>query len=117
MTTGTRLTDDWMPSVELLDYARDQGVSDVARMMEDFKDYWIAKAGQAARKTDWNRTWKTWARREGDRQREKAARDARFAKPSQAYQRNAEAAHGAIGNQLFGEDYGSGDEPEYSRWH
>jgi hypothetical protein len=49
--------------------------------VENFRDYWTAKAGQAATKIDWPATWRTWVRRELDNQREKAARAARFAKP------------------------------------
>lgn len=106
MTQGTRLPEDWQPSIEQQDYARKQGVMDVARMAEDFVDYWVSKAGKDARKADWNRTWKTWARREGDRQREKAAREARFAKPRERraveYRQQADSAHDRMYQELFG---------------
>jgi hypothetical protein len=118
LTTGHRLPEDWLPSAEQQDYARQQGVADVSRMAEDFLDYWLSKAGKDARKTDWNRTWKTWARREGDKCREKAAREARFAKPSRNYVNNADAAHVRMRESLFGEDNGtSHEEPEFSRWN
>ena len=102
MSRGSRIPDDFAPSPALMQYARDQGVSDVTRMLEDFRDFWSAKAGKEAVKLDWSATWRMWARKAGDADKEKAARQARWAKPTQAYQRNAEAAHGTIADQLFG---------------
>jgi len=59
---GTRLPRDWVPTPEQLEYARARGVDGKAEA-ENFRDYWCAKAGQAATKTDWDLTWKTWVRR------------------------------------------------------
>jgi hypothetical protein len=105
MTQGTRLSEDWNPNGEQRDYARQQGVADVNRMTEDFKDYWLSAAGAKARKADWNRTWKKWARTEGDRQREKAAREQRVAKPSPSYRSNLASAQADIEDMLFGNDH------------
>lgn len=59
---GTRMTEDWQPSVEVIDWCRtnapDVGWADV----EEFRDYWMAESGARARKLDWQRTWKNRAR-------------------------------------------------------
>ena len=59
---GSRLPADWSPSDEQKAYAEAQGVN-VSLETENFRDYWHAKAGKDACKTDWGLTWKTWARR------------------------------------------------------
>ena len=30
-----------------------------------FRDYWVAKSGQGATKTDWEATWRNWVRKSG----------------------------------------------------
>ena len=35
-----------------------------ARAFEGFRDYWIARAGERARKLDWEATWRGWCRRD-----------------------------------------------------
>lgn len=76
---GTRLPKGWQPSPKLLEYAAAHDVPrhHLPRMVDDFCCHWHAKAGAAARKADWDLTFMTWARREGDRWREKAERDRR----------------------------------------
>jgi hypothetical protein len=66
--TGTRIPDDWTPPPEMAAYAEQQlpGV-DVARLAEEFTDYWRARVGEKARKLDWDATWRTWVRRSIDR--------------------------------------------------
>lgn len=59
---GGRLPADWFPSDEQKAYAETQGVN-VSLETENFRDYWHAKAGKDACKTDWGLTWKTWVRR------------------------------------------------------
>lgn len=59
---GSRLPADWFPSDEQKSYAETQGVN-VSLETENFRDYWHAKAGKDACKTDWGLTWKTWVRR------------------------------------------------------
>jgi hypothetical protein len=61
-----RLPDDWRPDADDVAYARDQGL-DPARVADDFCDYWHAKGGAEARKTNWSLTWKTWCRRAAER--------------------------------------------------
>lgn len=74
---GTRLPPDWAPSQDLLDYAESVGVSNTHRMELDFCEFWWAKATDAT-KLRWDLAWKTWARRQGDRDKEKAAREQRY---------------------------------------
>lgn len=60
---GTRLTPDWKPSEEDLDFARklrpDLRVSDEEAK---FRDYWIAQPGSKGRKEDWSAAWRYWIR-------------------------------------------------------
>lgn len=69
MRQARRLTEDWTLSSEGRDYARKLGFADsrIDLIAENFRDYWIAKAGEAARKTDWEATWRGWIRREAER--------------------------------------------------
>jgi len=61
---GTRLSPDWRPSDADRGYARSLGWSDsqVDAEAENFRDYWVAKAGKDAAKADWPRTWARWIR-------------------------------------------------------
>jgi hypothetical protein len=63
---GSRLSPDWVLEPEQRDYATSRGL-DPDRLAEDFRAYWLAKAGSGAAKVDWNLTWQTWVRREADR--------------------------------------------------
>jgi hypothetical protein len=66
---GTRLPDDWLPSRELVDWARGECPNvDSKRETERFRDYWHAKPGKDGRKLDWVKTWKNWMRTAQDRQ-------------------------------------------------
>ncbi|GGD30939.1 hypothetical protein [Aureimonas glaciei] len=76
--TATRIPEDFAPSPALMQYARDQGVANVDRMLEDFRDFWSAKSGKDATKMDWAATWRLWARKEGDKAKEAAAREQRY---------------------------------------
>lgn len=68
-TKGTRLPKDWYPSQALIDYAKLQGITDerLPRVIEDFRDYWHAQPGQRGVKLDWDATFRSWCRREGDK--------------------------------------------------
>ncbi len=65
---GTRLSADWvLPSAwaewarrECPDWTRER----IQRVAEQFRDYWLAKAGADACKADWQATWRNWVRRE-----------------------------------------------------
>lgn len=70
---GSRLPDDWMPTENDIAYAQNLNL-DPEKIAEDFCDWWHAKAGAGARKTDWSLTWKTWCRRENEKNQEKQQR-------------------------------------------
>lgn len=60
---GTRLLVDWQPDLEEREYAQRLGLNpDI--VADTFRDYWIGKAGAAARKADWHATWRNWCRNE-----------------------------------------------------
>jgi len=64
---GSRLPDGWQLPQDWGDWALqerpDLSVGDVQREAACFADYWRAKAGTDARKTDWEATWRNWIRR------------------------------------------------------
>jgi uncharacterized protein YdaU (DUF1376 family) len=59
---ATRLADGWMPSEEDGRYAIDKGLTqaEAQHEFEKFRNYWQAKSGQQATKTDWSKTWRNW---------------------------------------------------------
>ena len=62
---ASRLPASWGPSDEDVAYCRAQRPDlDPARVAENFRDYWHAKAGKDACKLDWSATWRTWVRNE-----------------------------------------------------
>ena len=67
---GTRLPGDWQPGSEHIDYAISRGFKahEARRIGEDFRDYWASKPGASGVKLDWLATWRTWVRKEADRQ-------------------------------------------------
>jgi hypothetical protein len=66
---GHRLPDDWLPTRELVEWARRECTHvDSRRETERFSDYWHAKPGKDGRKLDWAKTWKNWMRTAEDRQ-------------------------------------------------
>ena len=63
--TATRLPADWSPSEAEVSYCQTERPDlQVGRVVENFRDYWSAKGGAAARKVDWSATWRTWVRNE-----------------------------------------------------
>jgi hypothetical protein len=65
---GTRLSADWKPSDELLEWAKAERPDlNLNSTVETFIDYWLAKAGKDGSKLDWNRTFKVWVRGEKSR--------------------------------------------------
>ena len=62
---GTRLPENWRLPRDWGQWAleRDWTEEAVRAEAEKFSDYWISKAGAAARKADWRRTWQSWVRR------------------------------------------------------
>lgn len=58
---GSRLPDDWQPSDVDVAYAeREHPRIDWRREALKFRNYWLAKPGKEARKTDWHKTWCNW---------------------------------------------------------
>lgn len=60
---GMRLPADWIPSASDSAFARERGL-DPDHIAECFRDYWHAKPGAGAAKSDWSATWRNWCRRE-----------------------------------------------------
>jgi uncharacterized protein YdaU (DUF1376 family) len=62
---ATRMTEDFELPVEWVNWVADNRPEVNARQtFEQFKDYWIAKAGADAAKLDWFSTWRNWVRRD-----------------------------------------------------
>lgn len=61
---GERLSADWKPSEELIEWARHNGIADTLARSEHLKfiDYWQAQPGAKGRKADWPATWRNWMR-------------------------------------------------------
>lgn len=67
--TGSRLSPDWVPSEDELQFALTEGHDEASarREADKFRDFWIAKTGQGATKMDWTATWKNWIRNSKER--------------------------------------------------
>lgn len=62
---GTRLPDNWQPSDELHDWARNTRPDlDIELVVEKFRDFWHAKAGKDGLKASWDSAFRTWVRNE-----------------------------------------------------
>ena len=60
---GSRLAQDWFLSKSMGDWATQERPDlDARQVAEQFKDYWIAQAGQKGVKLDWDATWRNWVR-------------------------------------------------------
>lgn len=60
---GTRLPENWKPSEELIHWTRENAPNVGWIEVEKFNDYWHSVPGQRGVKTDWDATWRNWARR------------------------------------------------------
>ena len=62
---GTRLPENWIASQELLDLAKQEGLSEsrISIEINKFKDYWTAIPGQKGVKLNWEATFRNWIRR------------------------------------------------------
>ena len=61
---GYRLPQNWQPTESQKVWAKGRRPElDIADQIEQFKDYWCAKAGKDATKLDWDATWRNWIRR------------------------------------------------------
>jgi hypothetical protein len=65
---GSRLPDGWVLPKSWGDWALgerpEMGAEEVRKVADCFADYWHAKAGKDACKTDWEAAWRLWVRRE-----------------------------------------------------
>lgn len=62
-TRGSRLSPDFCLTEEWKDFCQqDRPDLNSSKVFEQFKDYWIAKAGQQGVKLDWFATWRNWVR-------------------------------------------------------
>lgn len=60
---GTRLADDWLPSAELLTWAKANTPSvNLVVELEQMKDWSNSVSASKGAKTDWDRAWKNWMR-------------------------------------------------------
>jgi len=60
---GSRLAQDWFLTKAMGDWATQERPDlDVRQVAEQFKDYWVAQAGQKGVKLDWDATWRNWVR-------------------------------------------------------
>lgn len=78
---GTRIAEDFQPRPEDVEWFRENCPALAGRgkeLTDEFRDYWLAKAGAAATKVDWFRTWRNRMRdrqeREQNRQQDRATR-------------------------------------------
>lgn len=62
---ATRLSPDFELPIEWVNWVADNKPEvNAYQTFEQFKDYWIAKAGADAAKLDWFSTWRNWVRRD-----------------------------------------------------
>ena len=60
---GSRLAQDWVLTKSLGEWAQTERPDlNIRQVAEQFKDYWIAQAGQKGVKLDWAATWRNWVR-------------------------------------------------------
>ena len=60
---GSRLAQDWFLTKAMGDWATQERPDlDVRQVADQFKDYWVAQAGQKGVKLDWDATWRNWVR-------------------------------------------------------
>lgn len=73
---GARLTEGWLPDPAVVaDLAAKHPQVDVEDQVDRFRTYWLAEAGQKARKLDWNLALRTWVRKRQDELDERDRRD------------------------------------------
>lgn len=61
--TGTRITEDWLPSAKVRDAMKlERPDLDFRMEHQNFIDHFLAASGQVATKVDWNAAWRKWMR-------------------------------------------------------
>lgn len=65
ISKASRLSGTWTLPEACRVWALSQGLTEqeIAGQSEVFRDYWTAKAGKDAAKTDWVATWRNWCRK------------------------------------------------------
>ncbi len=82
MSKGTRLPEGWQPDpTDTLKLSREFPGFNLAAELDNFRDYWTAKAGAAATKMDWNATYRIWMRKAGKAPRARGEAPARAPTP------------------------------------
>ena len=62
-TKGSRLSTDFELPVSWIEFCQTERPDlNPKKVFDSFKDYWVAKAGAAGVKLDWNATWRNWVR-------------------------------------------------------
>ena len=74
---GSRLSENWVPSADNLDFALKEGLSaaEVEREAAKFRDYWVGRAGAGGVKRDWCATWRNWIRKSMEGRRNERVQD------------------------------------------
>lgn len=77
---ASRLPEGWEPFDENYDLAISWGLidSEIRTEHAKFTDYWTAKSGKDATKTDWDATWRNWMRKAADDKRNKIQKQRAF---------------------------------------
>lgn len=66
---GSRLPPDWQPSEGTQEWARREGVTDpCGKLLDEFRDFWVAQPGQRGVKLDWDATYRNRLRQVATRQ-------------------------------------------------
>jgi len=100
---GTRLPSDWNPTDEQIAWAKKKRPDvDPLAEAENFRDFWIAKAGSGGVKLDWFATWRTWIRRAtGNPRQQTAPRAPQAQRPVVVHQRTvAEGVDARVGGMI-----------------
>jgi hypothetical protein len=88
---GTRIAEDWKPTLDGIAFARLKGLSapDIENEIGKFHDHWLAANGPSATKRSWPAAWRLWIRnaiqfRERDAARDRARMNGYARKPTAA---------------------------------
>lgn len=65
---ASRLPADWMPNAEDTAYGAEHGFAgrEWDRLIDDYRDYWHARAGPGGLKLSWKKTLRVWIRKQAD---------------------------------------------------
>ncbi|VEJ45762.1 YdaU family protein [Bartonella vinsonii] len=100
---GCRLPEDFEPNLQ---YAIDKGLTHDEALLETerFKNFWLARSGKDATKTDWQRTWYNWVTsrngtlaKKKEKEKQAGANNERFSKNQRTSGGTGEAIRNLIG--------------------